>query len=769
MAGHVKVGEMSSEEVNQASIKSIDKASIHRICSGQVILDLATAVKELVENSIDAGATSIEVRLKEYGSESVEVIDNGFGISPHDYSTLALKHYTSKIAEFDDIYRVNSFGFRGEALSSLCSFAKVTVVTCTEDQVPVGTKLEYDSRGKLVASAPLARAKGTTVALSNLFHSLPVRLHEFKRNLKREYAKCLDLIQAYAIICTGIRISFSNQIGKGERSRIFTTHGNITLRDNISNVFGAKLRDQLVPVEIKLTGMEGDSEIPTLVVTGFISRPDPHYARNSTDRQYFFINKRPCDMPKIAKVVNEIYGGFVTHKYPIAILNLELEAGRYDVNITPDKRTVLLQDERQLVDALKEQLREFLETFQGTYATQRPVEPSFDGRLSSKETLSQRGSVKSSPVITPRHVASSPEVPEDIFHEPLAADPADIEYTPSDASIELVEAEPIPRTEMNVDISDEEVENAGSAWGALLKGKRRAESTKKDTAGPRVKKSRKQAADGTRHRAFALRKYLADISSGATMAFDPVQITARMRQRQRQRAELRKRQIRTVPLVTDENTAVEELNRLIRKEDFKRMQVLGQFNLGFIVVRLGNDLFIIDQHASDEKYNYENLKRTMKIETQKLLQPIALDLTAQQELIAAEHEDILRNNGFQIAFDPDAPPSQRVTLLALPQSKGVSFSIKDLEELLHKLGDGADEDVRCSRLNTLMASKACRTAVMIGTALDMGQMKKIVVQMGEMDQPWNCPHGRPTMRHLADLKTISSEYSQRAACFGVED
>ena len=129
-----------------SAIRPISQDSIHRICSGQVVLDLAGAVKELVENALDAGATNIEVRLKEHGAESIEVVDNGTGVSPDNYTKLTQKYATSKINVFDDLLALSSFGFRGEALSSLCALSDLSVTTRTE-QEDAGTRIEYDHRG----------------------------------------------------------------------------------------------------------------------------------------------------------------------------------------------------------------------------------------------------------------------------------------------------------------------------------------------------------------------------------------------------------------------------------------------------------------------------------------------------------------------------------------------------------------------------------------------------------------------------------------------
>jgi len=135
-----------------STIKALDVGSVHRISSGQVVIDLQTAVKELVENSLDAGATSLEVRFRDHGVASFEVIDNGSGIAPKDYDAIALKHHTSKLSSFSDLASVSTFGFRGEALSSLCALSEnVTVTTATAVEAPMGTVLEFDTAGRLVS------------------------------------------------------------------------------------------------------------------------------------------------------------------------------------------------------------------------------------------------------------------------------------------------------------------------------------------------------------------------------------------------------------------------------------------------------------------------------------------------------------------------------------------------------------------------------------------------------------------------------------------
>lgn len=234
-----------------ASIQPIDSTSVHRIQSGQVIIDLCSVVKELVENSVDAGATSIEVRFKNHGLEAIEVSDNGSGIASDDYESVALKHYTSKLRSYDDLSNLDTFGFRGEALSSLCALSDVRVTTCQEHETPKGTRLEFESSGKLRERGMVAAGRGTTVTVENIFKNLPVRRQELTRNIKREYAKVLGLLQAYACISTTAKTAVSNVPAKGKKVIAFATKAGQSTRENIANVYGTKTTAALMSLDLE--------------------------------------------------------------------------------------------------------------------------------------------------------------------------------------------------------------------------------------------------------------------------------------------------------------------------------------------------------------------------------------------------------------------------------------------------------------------------------------------------------------------------------------
>ncbi|ODA78523.1 hypothetical protein RJ55_05904 [Drechmeria coniospora] len=347
-----------------ASILPIDSRSVHQIQSGQVIVDLCSVVKELVENSVDAGATTIDVRFRNQGLELIEVQDNGSGIAPANYASVALKHHTSKLSSYSDIASLQTFGFRGEALASLCALSSVHVTTCLQADAPKGSRLAFESSGALRSTEVVATQKGTTVSVESLFHSLPVRRRELERNIKREWHKVIALLNQYACIQTNLKFSVSQQPTKGKRVLLFSTKGNATTRDNITNIFGTKTMSALVELDLKLELQPSaaghglavpvtQGAVSKLVrILGHVSRPSAGDGRQTPDKQMFFINGRPCALPQFAKAFNEVYRSFNHTQSPFIFADIQLDTHMYDVNVSPDKRSIFLHDQGRLLDNL---------------------------------------------------------------------------------------------------------------------------------------------------------------------------------------------------------------------------------------------------------------------------------------------------------------------------------------------------------------------------------------------------------------------------------
>lgn len=309
---------------------------------------------------------------------------------------LAAKYHTSKLREFNDLESVATFGFRGEALSSLCALSDMKIIT-KHHSVDVATKLELNHRGEIVTRTPCARQTGTTVSLSNLFASLPVRKREFQRNLQKEFAKMCQILHGYGLISYGKRIILTNQTAKGGKTTIMSTSGSHSLLENIVAIFGSKQSSNLLRIRQPIENDEvltqeliksldtsinvSDEDLDNLGLNrfkfdGFVSSCDHGSGRSARDRQFFFINGRPCDPKTIAKLVNEVYHRYNQNQNPFIVLNIMLERKDVDVNITPDKRQVMVNNETILRLALKKSLLSTFGNIPSTFKVENQTLPS---------------------------------------------------------------------------------------------------------------------------------------------------------------------------------------------------------------------------------------------------------------------------------------------------------------------------------------------------------------------------------------------------------
>ncbi|XP_051530578.1 mismatch repair endonuclease PMS2 [Myxocyprinus asiaticus] len=847
------------------AIKAIDKQSVHQICSGQVVLSLATAVKELVENSLDAGATNVDVKLKDSGTELVEVSDNGKGVEEQNFEGLTLKHHTSKLRDFSDLIRVETFGFRGEALSSLCALSDLSVVTCHEN-AQIGARLVFDHDGRLTQRVPHPRQHGTTINLQKLFSTLPVRHKEFQRNIKKEYSKMIYVLQSYCIISTGVRITCTNQIGQGKRTTVLCTSGSNSMRDNIGAVFGPKQLQSLIPFkqisptesileDYCLSGVNVPKDL--FLIDGFVSQGDHGVGRSATDRQFFFINKRPCDPVKVSKLVNEVYHMYNRHQYPFVALNISVASDCVDVNVTPDKRQILLQEEKLLLAILKSSLIAMYQTGVNKMSLNH-IPPPITSLCCLSETspVTEDHEMVSVSVPIPDDVSELPtcspknsinlaglkeafsnhQAPgigskqssnksicfgpsqkkmlsfvscskkaNDIMRPPLkspfvsstdsfvktsavslakykssfdsGADSGAVNQSSTEDDPEILHGNNsesvlpdliVDETGVKAETIDEPVDKEFRRYETLMP-ETKSEQHQDRISSPEAKRARCENEPlaqscflGSKKNNASLELLDSPVSiqkKTVLLQFSLQELSKRMQrlhaqQRENNDQEQKYRRFRAKISPGENQSAEDELKKEISKGMFKEMKIIGQFNLGFIITKIKSDLFIIDQHATDEKYNFEMLQQNTVLKGQRLIVPQNLQLPAVSETVLIENLEIFRKNGFDFLIDEDAQVMERVKLVSLPTSKNWTFGPNDIEELIFMLGDSPGIMCRPSRVRQMFASRACRKSVMVGTALNASEMKKLVVHMGEIEQPWNCPHGRPTMRHLANLDMI---------------
>lgn len=308
-------------------------------------------------------------------------------ISPQRMLLSAAKYHTSKIRQFEDLQGVETFGFRGEALSSLCALSEMAIIT-RHLSSEAGLRIELDNEGNIKKKSACARQVGTTVVLANLFSTLPVRKREFSKNIKREFSKMCTILQSYCMVAANVRIICTNVNPKGVKSIIMATNGSAKVLDNIQAIFGSKQVAELLQMkspfsdsgkltreDLNVSGLDdtkvNDEDLEILNMSkfemeGWISNCNQGSGRNAKDRQFFYVNSRPCDLKSVSKVVNEVYRRYNMSHVPFVFLNVITERADVDVNLTPDKRQLLINNEKVLLLAIKKSL---LNTFGTTSNT----------------------------------------------------------------------------------------------------------------------------------------------------------------------------------------------------------------------------------------------------------------------------------------------------------------------------------------------------------------------------------------------------------------
>ncbi len=310
-------------------IVQLSKNVINQIAAGEVIERPYSVVKELVENSVDAGATKVSIEISNE-CRNIRVADNGSGIHPDDIILAFSKHATSKISSGEDLYNVKTMGFRGEALASIISISRLTCITRTEE-FDFGTKVECENSE--VKKSQTGCAVGTIMDIKDLFYNLPARL-KFLKSQKTEFAYINELIQTLALVHTNVAFELKNN-GK----TIIKTTGQGDTLQVLKEVFSEDIAKNLREV-FKTDKMSG------LKISGFVSTPD--YTRASKKDYYMYVNSRMVKCPIFQKSIDTAYKSLIGSRYPFIILNLEVPPEDVDVNVHPTKKEVRYRNPNQI-------------------------------------------------------------------------------------------------------------------------------------------------------------------------------------------------------------------------------------------------------------------------------------------------------------------------------------------------------------------------------------------------------------------------------------
>ena len=330
-------------------IKVLDSRVVSRIAAGEVVERPASVVKELVENSLDAGATQVSVEARGGGASLIRVIDNGSGIPPGEAELAFSRYATSKITSLEDFNSILSLGFRGEALTSIAAVAEVELVTCVAGE-SAGVYLSLKD-GEIVDRGSQGRSSGTTITVRNLFRQVPARL-KFLKLRPTENSHIANVVSRYALSFPEVRFTLSL-----EGRMTLQTPGSGQLIDSVAQVYGLEIAQNMI--EIRPQEWGGGVEISSPAVTGIVG--SPKVSRSSRDYLNLFVNRRFISHRLLAWAVEEAYHDFLmVGKHPVAIINLSLPPRDMDVNVHPTKTEVRFRDDKAVLTAVQRAVRQTL-------------------------------------------------------------------------------------------------------------------------------------------------------------------------------------------------------------------------------------------------------------------------------------------------------------------------------------------------------------------------------------------------------------------------
>lgn len=648
-----------------ANIQVLDQKTIDQIAAGEVIERPSSVVKELVENSIDAGATAVTVEIRDGGTSFIRVTDNGSGIDRDQVAVAFLRHSTSKIRVVEDLFHVASLGFRGEALSSIASIAMVELITKTRDaDAGVRYVIEGGAEKKL---EDMAAPDGTTFLVRSLFYNTPAR-RKFLKSPMTEAGYISDLMERLALSRPDISFQFINN----GQTKLHTS-GNHNLKDVIYHIYGREIAANLAEI---------DAEQGPVRITGFIGKPA--VSRGNRGFENYFINGRYIKSNVIARGIEEGYRTFMMqHKYPFTALHFTIDGGLLDVNVHPTKMELRFSNQEQLYRFVRETVHQGL--------MGRELIP--EVKLNEDEPVKKAEDKPQQPQAAPTPQERNLEYFMEQMRKRVNA-----EFEEKKAA-KQVEARPVLKDDPI--FSNEEL--------AMLEPK----IEKRQQEQPVVQAEEKTPVPECAVEPGILRE-------------DGVYRVTR---------------IEKAP-----DTAYEQQDlfdhRLLNPKTKSDIIIIGQLFETYWLVQFEDKFYMIDQHAAHEKVLYERTVKTLankEITSQMVSPPLILTLNMQEAAKLAEYQDYFQELGFEI--EPFGGKEYAVS--AVPANL-YGLAEKDLfMELLDDLEyvSGKNTEMILDKI----ASMSCKAAVKGNQRLSTAEAKELIEELLTLDNPYNCPHGRPTI------------------------
>ena len=707
-----------------AIINLLDKDTINKIAAGEVIEGPAAVVKELVENAIDADANSVTVEIKDGGTSLIRVTDNGKGIGSDDIKMAFLPHATSKIKTADDLTLVSSLGFRGEALASIAAVSEVEVLTKTADEIS-GIRYVING-GKEEANEPIGTPEGTTFVVRNIFYNTPAR-KKFLKTAATEGRYVGEVMEHMAVSHPEIAFKF---ILNGQVK--LQTMGNGSLKDVLFYIYGKETTANIIPVNNP--DVEGEP-VNGLSVRGYIGKPS--LTRGNKEYENYFINGRFIKNKVITRAIEDAYKSFLMqHRFPFTCLLISVDSSLVDVNVHPAKLEVRFSDAESLYrlvfhevdNALRKKdllpdmgikqvpdkqplVREFKsasksEKSEGYVIPDIPMPEPFEKSRQGewKRELKPVFKQESFMAEKAKRDEASPLIKSEVY-APLVSTPvSDVNSSELNKSLEN-------KNEISFDNA-----NKDEKLNTVNMNSTFVENDKKTTGNTYIESVEEEGISY---------KKISDYSEEETAI---------------------KTETTTVEpgSNTDNELSSEDFKGgILAKKALPDIKIIGQIFGTYWIMEYDGSVYMIDQHAAHEKVMYEKFVKEIsanKVTSQNLLPPVVVTLSGSQRQIAEEISDYLHKLGFEI--EPFG--GNEYVIKAVPtelfgiSEKEMLFDIIDQYSLE---GKKATPDTVLSKLATM----ACKAAIKGNMNISLLEAKALIEELMSLDNPYNCPHGRPTM------------------------
>ena len=692
-------------------IKVLDQNTINKIAAGEVIEKPSSVIKELVENSIDSGATAITVEVKGSGLSFLRVTDNGAGIKKDEVKLAFLRHATSKLVTVEDLLSISSLGFRGEALASIASVAQVEMITKTADDV---TGLRYQIHGgREISSEEIGAPGGTTIIVRNLFYNTPARKKFMKTDLT-EISYIYDLMCRICMSHPEISFKF---ISNGT-DKLFTS-GNGKLRDIIYHIYGRDITSNLLEI---------NAENDYMKISGYIARPC--ISRGNRSFEGYYVNHRYIKSAVLTKAIEDAFRTFVMiHKFPFTEINFQVRPDLLDVNVHPTKMELKFANSQDIYSFTYNAIRETL-LFKELIPDVAP------GKDSKPETYKQR------------NVGDAPEAFENKRREALVGPAAQAKAAPT----HMVTDNRLVKSE-NAAVLDQQQMKPESASTSESQARPEGTSTAlqqplKPENIPAPVRPIIDVIDETKDTNTSAEK-----KSDNNTYEQPQKSGYSYSGRHQEIPDSKVAENKTSYMAVDDRKYVQQnmfQEKFLTKEARAKHRLIGQLFKTYWLIEYDGKFFIMDQHAAHEKVKYEELMenyKNKKIYSQYLMPPAVVTLSATEIEFLHENMETFEALGYQI----ENFGGREFKLNAVPDNL---FGLDGRELFIDFIADASSSakkvtiDVFIHKLSTM----ACKAAIKGNTEISFKEADALIDQLLKLENPYTCPHGRPTVISMTEAE-----------------